>query len=119
MSELKNLRNELWTGAFTDANKQALQAIHDEYAASDSPFKDLVCKVIEFAREDIDAGKMKHASTELNAIHELPGSVSECEEWDKDWFYKNELAVYFDKSKNVERLQLFIALLAKAQKALE
>ena len=116
MPTLKNLRNELWTGSFSDENQAQLQEIIDLYTQSDSPFCDLVCKVIEYARQDIEEKNFKHASVELNVINELPASKEECAEWDKDWFYKNELAVYFEKSKRVERLEVFVELLAKAQR---
>ena len=119
MTSLKNLRNELWAGGFSDENKASLQEIVDNYKTNQSPFSDLVARVAVFALEDIDEGKFKKASVELNVLHELPVTKDECEEWDREWFYKNELAVYFEKSKRVDRLEVFIDLLADAQKKLK
>ena len=117
MTTLKNLRNELWTGAFSDANRAELQEVVDSFQSSKSPFSELVEKVAGFALEDIEEGQFKKASVELNVINELPATEEDCEAWDKEWFYKNELAVYFEKSKNVDRLETFIDLLAKAQES--
>jgi hypothetical protein len=71
---------------------------------------------IEQAQEEIDAGKLKAASVELNVINDLPFSQAEVDEWDWEWFYQNELKVYFEKTKNIGRIQKFIAFLAEAQK---
>lgn len=119
MVSLKNLRNELWAGGFSDDDKASLQQIVENFESNQSPFSDLVSQVANFALEDINEGNFKKASVELNVLHELPVTKEECEEWDRDWFYKNELAVYFEKSKRVDRLEVFIDLLADAQNKLK
>lgn len=119
MKPLKHLRNELWACSFSKTDQKQLESIYVQAQEFDSPFIPLIRFCISNALEEIAEQKFKAASVELNVVHDIPFSIAEMGEWDWEWFYKNALHVYFEKSKNAMRLQKFVGLLAQAQSQCE
>ncbi len=116
MKEIKNLRNILWTMKFTDKDREIFNEVRAKIEMSNSVFKDLILFCMKNALEDIEKNDFKTAAKELSVIHELPFDEDELEDWDDAWFYKNQLAEYFDRNKYTLRAKELINLLADAHK---